>query len=90
MMAKNRFNIRDFTKRAYEAYIEVKLGDQDKSWAPIKVCRNCTETLRSWIQGKVKSMRFGITMVWLEPKNHLDDCYFCMVHKTGWNRQKKK
>ena len=31
MMAKYRFNMRDFTKRAYEAYFGMKLGDQDKS-----------------------------------------------------------
>ncbi|KAI6658271.1 hypothetical protein LOD99_15545 [Oopsacas minuta] len=28
-------------------------------------------------------------MVWREPKNHHDDCYFCMVNMSGWNRQKK-
>ena len=27
MMAKYRFNVRDFTKRAYEAYFGMKLGD---------------------------------------------------------------
>ena len=31
MMAKYRFNVRDFTKRAYEAYFRMKLEDQDKS-----------------------------------------------------------
>ena len=48
MMAKYRyqFNVRDFTKRAYEAYFGMKLGDQDKSWAPHKVCKHCTEALR--------------------------------------------
>ena len=29
-------------------------------------------------------------MVWREPKNHQDDCYFCMVDMTGWNKRKKK
>ena len=46
MMAKYRFNVRDFTKRAYEAYFGMKLGDQGKSWAPHKVCKHCLETLR--------------------------------------------
>ena len=31
----NRKLITDFVKQAYLAYFEVKLGDQDKSWAPI-------------------------------------------------------
>ena len=26
--------MRDFTKRAYEAYFGMKSGDQDKSWPP--------------------------------------------------------
>ena len=78
-MAKYRFNVRDFTKRAYKAYFGMKLGDQDKSWAPHKVCKRCTETLRFWTQGEVSLMRFGVPMVWREHKNHHDDCYFCMV-----------
>ena len=90
MMAKCRFNVRDFTKRAYEAYFGMKLGDQDKPWAPHKVCKHCTETLRFWTQGKVNLMRFGVPMVWREPKNHHDDCYFCIVNMSGWNQRKKK
>ena len=34
-------------------------------------------------------MRFGVPMVWREPKNYHDDCYFCMVDITGWNQRKK-
>ena len=88
-MAKYRFNVRDFTRRAYEAYFGMKLGDQDKYWAPHEVCKHCTETLRFWTQGKVSSMlRFGVPMVWREPKNDHDDCYFCMVNMSGSNQQK--
>ena len=43
MKKEHRFNVRDFTKSAYKAYFGIKLGDQDKSWAPHKVCKNCTE-----------------------------------------------
>ena len=89
-LVKYRFNVRDFTKRAYEAYFGIKLGDQDKSWAPHKVCRQCTETLRCWTQGKATSMRFRVFMVWREPKTHHEDSYFCIVDMTGWNQQKKK
>ena len=35
-------------------------------------------------------MRFGVRMVWREPKNHHEDCYFCVVDMTGWNQRKKK
>ena len=29
-------------------------------------------------------------MVWREPKNHHDDCYFCMVNITGINRNNRR
>ena len=35
-------------------------------------------------------MRFGVPVIWREPNNHLDDCYFCMVNMSGWNQRKKK
>ena len=83
MMGKYRFNVRDITKRAYETYFGMKLGDQDKSYAPHKVCEHYTETLRFWTQGKASSMLFGVPIVWREPKNHHDDCCFCVVDMSG-------
>ena len=63
MAKEHRFNVRDVTKKAYQAYFDMRLGDQDKSWNPHKVCKYCTETLRLWTQGKAKSMKFGVPMV---------------------------
>lgn len=81
----NRVNISDFIKRAYLGYFGVKLGDQDKAWAPHIVCKTCSEHLRQWTKGK-RSLKFGVPMVWREPRNHIDDCYFCMVDVNGINR----
>ena len=68
----------------------MKLGDQDKSWAPHIVCKTCLEHLRQWTLGTRKSMRFGIPMIWREPRNHVDDCYFCAINVAGVNRKKRK
>ncbi|KAF2354924.1 hypothetical protein FHG87_014319 [Trinorchestia longiramus] len=38
-LSVDRKKITGFVKRAYQAYFEVKLGDQDKSWAPHTVCK---------------------------------------------------
>ncbi|KAI6649573.1 hypothetical protein LOD99_6754 [Oopsacas minuta] len=76
-------NITEFVNRAYHAYFKVKLGDQDKSWAPHKVCKSCVELLRSWSKGKEKHLPFGIPMIWRESKSHFDDWYFCMVNVMG-------
>ena len=89
-LAKYSFNVRDFTKRSYKAYLGIKLGDQDKSQAPHKVCKQCSETLRRWTQSKATSMQFGFPMVWREPKNHHEDCYFCVVDMPEWKQRKKK
>ena len=62
MMAKYRFNVRDFTKRAYKAYFGMNLGDQDKSWAPHKVGKHCTE--RCAFGPKAKSVRCGLGFLW--------------------------
>ena len=76
-----------FYKKAYLGYFGVKLVDQDKNWAPHQVCKTCTEHLRQWTTGKRK--KFGIPMVWRVPKNHVDDCFFCMVNITGINRNNR-
>jgi hypothetical protein len=90
MIKSQRIKVRDVTKQAYEAYFGIKLGHQDKSWAPHNVCKSCTESLRNWTKGKLKSMKFGIPMLWREPQDHHEDCYFCSVDMSGYNRNKKK
>ena len=82
-----RRNIISFIKKIYLAYFGVPLGDQDKSWAPHQVCTTCVKTLRSWSQGKNAKLKFGVPMVWREPKNHVDDCYFCLVNVKGFNKK---
>ena len=87
---EQRRPISAFVKRAYFHYFGVRVGDQDKQWAPHIVCRTCVEHLRQWINGKRQSLQFGVPMVWREPKNHHDDCYFCMVDIKGINRNNRK
>ena len=70
--------------------LEYRFGDQDKSCAPRQVCTTYVETLRSWSQGKNVKLKFGVPMVWREPKNHVDDCYFCLVNVKGFNKKNKQ
>ncbi|XP_018412291.1 PREDICTED: leucine-rich repeat-containing protein 43 [Nanorana parkeri] len=85
-----RRNINTFVKKVYLAYFKVRLGDQDKNWGPHKVCKTCVETLRSWSKGKNAKLKFGVPMVWREPTNHLDNCYFCLVNVKGFNKKNKQ
>jgi hypothetical protein len=57
MIKKHQRNITGFIRKVYYAYFGAKLGDQDKSWAPHKVCYACVEDLRKWYKGKKKSIQ---------------------------------
>ncbi|XP_064117706.1 uncharacterized protein LOC135223132 [Macrobrachium nipponense] len=92
--------ITNFVKKAYQAYFGVKLGDQDKPFAPHICCKTCAENLRDWRNKKRKcmpfgvpmvwkSMPFGVPMVWREGKDHVTDSYFCMTNLKGINRKNK-
>lgn len=50
VVKKQQRNITDFVKKVYYAYFGIKLGDQDKTWAPHRVCSICVEELRQCIR----------------------------------------
>ena len=82
--------VTEFIQKAYHAYFGVRLGDQDKPWAPHVVCKTCVEHLRQWTQSSQKALKFGIPMIWREPKSHSDNCYFCAINLTRINKKKCK
>ena len=51
--------------------------------------KQCVEHLRQWTKKVRKSLRFGIPMVWREPKNRLDNCYLCAVSTKGIKRKNR-
>ncbi|XP_042236316.1 uncharacterized protein LOC121875729 [Homarus americanus] len=67
----------------------MKLGDQDKAFAPHMCCKTCVENLRRWSNKKIQRLPFGIPMVWREGRDHTTDCYFCMTNLQGINRKNK-
>lgn len=44
----NRKRINDFVRKPSDSFFELKLGDQDKSWAPYIVCKIFKEHLLQW------------------------------------------
>lgn len=89
--ASKKRPINSLVKTAYHHYFGIKLGHQDKTWAPHICCNSCFANLHGWINNNGRSMPFGIPMIWREPTNHVDNCYFCMVPpiKKGISRKKK-
>ncbi|GBO16541.1 hypothetical protein AVEN_150121-1 [Araneus ventricosus] len=60
MLKKQRNTITSFVKKAYFWYFGMKLGDQDKYWAPHFTCRSCVEKLRNWTLGYNKRSKSNI------------------------------
>lgn len=84
-LSRQKRKITSTVKQLYRAYFGIELGHQDKPWAPHIACVKCFAGLCHWNKGNRKSMPFGIPVVWREPTNHHDDCYFCMVKPLGRN-----
>ena len=53
------------------------------------VWKACVESWSKRANGTLKSLRFGVSMVYREPNNHFNECYFCLVDLKGFNRHKK-
>ena len=77
-------------RTAYFHYFDCKIGDQDKSWAPHICGKPCYNGLTAWFNGKKAAFNFAVPMVWREPRNHADDCYFCLTNITGFNASSRK
>ncbi|MEL7005850.1 MAG: hypothetical protein AAFN93_24440 [Bacteroidota bacterium] len=73
---------------AYRLYFGISIGDQDKPWAPHVICGSCRSNLDAWLRGARKAMPFAVPRVWREPKNHHDDCYFCMIDISKYRKAK--
>jgi hypothetical protein len=80
---QRKLHISEFVRKAYHAYFGVKLGDQDKAFAPHFCCQTCVNNLRSWWNKSKECLPFAVPMVWREGKDHSTDCYFCMVNLEG-------
>jgi hypothetical protein len=86
VLKSERRPLSQFVRKAYELYFGCKVGDQDKVWVPKICCSSCSRTLVGWLKGTHKSMPFAVPMARREPREHLNDCYFCMTKITGFSR----
>ena len=87
---ENRKTIDEFYMKAYYTYFKIKLGDQDKTWAPHIICKSCKESLRHQTTGNRTALKFQIPMIWREPAKHFNDCYFSMTNLVGYNKKNRK
>ena len=76
-------------KKLYKMYFGCPLGDQDKRWAPHLICSSCASGLRDWLNKRKPAMPFAVPMVWRDPRDHAEDCYFCIVNVRGFTAKRK-
>ena len=88
--AKEKCSITSHIKKMYKAYFDCYLEDQDKSWPPHLCCFTCVKTLNASYAKKNVDMKFGVPMIWLEQKDHSNDCYFRQHNFTGCTTARKK
>jgi hypothetical protein len=85
---QRRTNTRDFQK-FHQLYYSCPLLDQDKDWVPHVLRTSCSNGLLDWMHKRKTAVSFAISMIWQDPKNHVDDCYFCCVIVTGFSAKNK-
>ena len=85
-----RRTITSLLRTAHFHYFNCTIGDQDKSCAPHICCKPCYNGLTAWFNGKKAAFNFAVPMVRREPRNHADDCYFCLTNITGFNASSRK
>lgn len=88
MLGKSGKIITDALKHAYLHYFGFPISDTDKPWVPKLFCNACRTKLYKWSLGENVYFSFSLPMLWREPKNHVDDCYFCLMNVVGINARK--
>jgi len=89
VIVKQQNIITYFVKKIYREYFGIQFGIQEKSWASNIACNSCIENLRNWKQGKRLLCYFGYLWLDVNQKIHIDDCYYCMVHVSGYIKRNK-
>ena len=88
-LIKQRCTITEQIKKSHLRYFGVQIGDQDKPWAPHIVCSCCRVKFIRWENVASRSFMFGVPMIWREPTDCTNDCYFCMMKTAGFNVKNK-
>ncbi|GBM31485.1 hypothetical protein AVEN_141184-1 [Araneus ventricosus] len=73
----------------YHLYFGCQVSEQDKPWASRSCCTQCARNLGAWVKGTRKRMSFATSMIWCEPKNHIDECYICIAKIKGFSAKSK-
>jgi len=71
-------------RQTYELYFGSKVRDEDKVWTLLICCSSCSRNWEGWVKSTDTSMPFGVQVVWHDPRDHRNNCYFCMTKISGF------
>lgn len=72
---------------AYKKQFNCDVADRNVQWSPSVCCNNCHRRL----QDEQKPIKYSSPVIWSEPKNHPEDCYFCKtVIPVGRNKNRPR
>lgn len=80
--------ISENVRRFYTAYFGRHINE--RPWTPRVVCTSCVAALSNWTTKKRTHMPFGVPMLWGEPYNHAEECYFCVTEIRGINKYNRQ
>ena len=85
-----RCNINNYIKKIYFAYFGVPLGDQDKKLGTSPSLHNVCRNIEILVSRKGCEAQIWCVNGMERTKNHVDDCYFCLVNGKGFNKKNKQ
>lgn len=88
-IAKQRRPFTPLLRMAYFRYFNREVSDVDKPWVPNCCCKSCSNMLIGWYNGYSNGLPFGTPMIWVEPMDHVTQCYFCLVNTNGFSGRTK-
>lgn len=88
-ISSQRRDISENTKTYYELYFGRVIQNPDENWVPDIACKSCEVNLSLWWNGTRAQMPFAVPMIWKKPRNHRNDCYFCMTNVVGFSAKNK-
>lgn len=84
--------ITDSVKVNYNYVFGIKIRNNGATWARDGICNTCYRYLNNCALDSAKRFPFVRPMIWMEPVNNLDDCYFCLMdanidsHSSKWKK----
>lgn len=74
-------------RAGYELYYGVRMGDEDKEWAPKFSCCVCVTRLSNFVRTGQGMPVYADPIYWMEPTNHTADCFICTTKLSACGRE---